>query len=157
MNPFKQAAVIATLFSSCTLVNMAISAPLPKDTHAPQAQCHQPMRPMVMRMNMMNKARLIHGPMAYQRSHNLGLRSNKQLTPQDARIIIKAALLQDQRPTYSVGPVVALPQAQGPKQYAIVILNGKKRPVSTVAFNSATGSFHPMMRQRSAAPALPTS
>lgn len=142
MNHLKKAIVMATLFASSTMVNIAMSDPFINKSGLKLPLNAPHMHTMIKQRVMRSECK------PYLYNHNLGLKINKNLSDQDAKIIVKATLLQDNRPTYRIGPITTLRQSHGPTHYAIVILNGQKKMVSTVIFNSATGTFHPAMDKK---------
>lgn len=75
---------------------------------------------------------------------NLGLYRNKHLSENNARTIVKAALLMRNRHDLSVGKISTKYTPRNLKMYSIQIINQNKQIVSKVLLNSASGKIRPM-------------
>ncbi len=74
----------------------------------------------------------------------LGLRHNKRLTADDARVITTAALLETGHKHLKVGPISTQKVRPHLNRYNIAILNQHNKIVKHIAMNSATGRAHPI-------------
>ena len=145
MNHFKKVLVISTLFASCVMVNMTLSA---KSTSEPTRTVHQSEvinQVAIQRQYKRKKNRALRHQC---QNNNLGLTVNKQLSIPDAKIIIQAALLQDNRPTLRIGNITTVDNKNQVKRYKITIVDSKGQVSSTILFNSATGNYHPIIKNQ---------
>lgn len=74
----------------------------------------------------------------------LGLNRNKHLSKNDARTLVKAALLIQNRHDLDVGKIYEKFSPKGRKFYVVQIIDAKEKVVNPVTVDSANGRIRPM-------------
>lgn len=122
-----------------TGVIAATSSAMPLTSPATNSQIMK-IKPAKCRAKVIRVIRLQGNRPAYR----LGLAKNKHLTADNARTIIKAALLLKNRHDLNVGKIETLRTPRGKMLYVIPIVNHKNNIVSKVIMNSTSGKYRPM-------------
>lgn len=141
--------IAATLFGAASLSLVSTGAMAASSSAMPLTSPktnHQIMKisPVKCRGKMIKVIRIILLEGKHKPAFRLGLARNKHLSPENARTIIKAALLLKNRHDLNVGKIENLQSPHGKKLYVIRIVNPKNEIVSKVIMNSASGKYRPM-------------
>lgn len=134
---------IVGVIASLTILSGVVSYGLDQPTN--QAQDITDKKPCRAMMHCMHKHWQHH-----RHLFNLGLNRNKNLTQNDAKVIIQAALLLKGRKDLHVGDIQSKESKHGHTKYLVQIDDQTNQVISTVVLNSRTGHMHPLRHHEAA-------
>ena len=143
------AAISATSVGICQAQDQK---PNPIRALRPAAMPMQPLSP-AQRQQMRQLHRFVKMAKIRCNPWNLGLYKNKNLSADDAKVLVKAALLMRNRHDLKIGKIASQTGRYGQTVYLTDIVDRDNKVVSRVMVNSNTGRIRPAMPMRSLTPA----